>query len=309
MRKLTLLSCAGAALMAVISAPTSVKADTISATLGSAGPADWAILTGPNSVTALNGPGTTNGNVGINNTAAGALQLNSSNPFAIVGNVFLAGGSSTITHPSEVNGTITPNSTLPGTAWANVAGASTSFDALPANQTFASGITGNTTINATGSVYVVDVTGDINLPQNDVLTVHGSASTDVIINVTGTLSLHGNQSLNPALALSGGITADHVVYNFVGSGSALSTSGGLNQESIADGILLAPQRDVGFAPGEVNGELIAGGTNIQIVSGGSVNQPPVGGPLPLPASVSGGAALLSILASWRLIRRHQAVNA
>ena len=309
MKKWTLLSGA-AALVSLLVAPSSVRADFISTTLGSAGPADWAILTGPASVTALNGPGTTHGNVGINNTASGALQLNSSNPFAIVGKVFLAGGSSSITHPSEVNGTVTPNSTLPGAAWANVAGASTTFkNATPVNQTFASGITGTTTINATGSVYVVDVNGDINLPQNDVLTIHGSATTDVIIDVTGTLSLHGNQSLNPALALSGGITSDHVVYNFVGSGSGLSTSGGLNQESIIDGILLAPQRNVGFAPGEVDGELIAGGTNIQIVSGGSAIQPSVAGPLPLPASISGGIALLGILASWKLIRRYQAINA
>jgi len=221
--------------------------------------------------------------------------------------VVLAGGVNSITHPTEVNGHISYNSTAPGTAWANVSGASNAFDALPANQTFASGIKGTTTITSAGSVYVVDVTGDINLPQNGVLTINGTASTDVIINVTGTLNLNGNQSLHPALALSGGITADHVVYNFVGAGSALQTSGGLNQESIVDGILLASQRNVGFSPGQVNGELLAGGTNIQIVSGGNVSA--VVTPVPLPAAAWGGISLLGAIGALRLIRSRNAALA
>jgi len=54
---------------------TSASADTISANLGAAGPSNWTILTGPNSVVHLNGPGTTNGNVGISNSASNALNL------------------------------------------------------------------------------------------------------------------------------------------------------------------------------------------------------------------------------------------
>jgi exosortase len=59
--------------------------------------------------------------------------------------------------------------------------------------------------------------------------------------------------------------------------------GGLNNESIINGILLAPNGSIGFAPGLVNGEVIAGGSTIHFVSGASINQPP-GQVVPVPPS-------------------------
>src|SRR5690348_3195109 len=102
------LALALAAAGTLLAGPTA-RADLIKATLGSAGPGSWAILsTGNPSTTdfALNGPGTTVGNVGVG--ATGKLSLDSSNgnpATAITGNVFLATGSS-VTHPQQVQGNI-----------------------------------------------------------------------------------------------------------------------------------------------------------------------------------------------------------
>ena len=80
------------AVIAGVLSVSTARADFVSDTLASAGPSHWAVLTlnGAKDI-ALNGPGTTNGNVGI--SAGGNLQLNSSSGnTAIVGHLSLATG-------------------------------------------------------------------------------------------------------------------------------------------------------------------------------------------------------------------------
>ena len=57
----------------------------------------------------------------------------------------------------------------------------------------------------------------------------------------------------------------------------------MNNESVVNGILLAPNSGIAFAPGLINGEAIAGGNTIHFVSGASVNTPP--NVVPVPPSV------------------------
>jgi hypothetical protein len=176
------------------------RADFISDTLGSAGPSNYGILsigTG-NTDVALNGPGTTNGNVGV---LSGTLSLASSTPPAVNGNVQLGDN------------------------------ARTNFSA--ANQVQGSVLTG----------------------QNAVLQ---QAQTDALHASHAFAALSGNQ-----VVPGGAITGTTTIHGFAGV-----------NESVVNGILLAPDRGVAFSPGLVNGEVIAGGNTIHFVSGASVNQPP-----------------------------------
>ena len=271
--------------LAAIAGPCA--AGTILSDLGSAGPLNWAILAGPNVADfALNGPGTTNGNVGYD--GSNTLKLDASGGHeAINGNLFLAPGAS-VSHPGQVTGTIFTNSSLPGTAWSDALSATAAFAALAPNRTINGNVNSSTTITATGTgTYVVDINGDLGAN----LTIVGNASDNVIINITGKLQYNSN-----SVTLSGGLTSSNVVLNFVGSkGGDLHTSGGLNNESVINAIVLATSRNIGFAPGLVNGELIAGGQQLHLVSGASANELTTHTSVPEPATCFLlGAALLGL---------------
>ena len=275
----------------------SAGADYVSDTLASAGPSNYAVLTlsGATDI-ALNGPGTTTGNVGI--SSGGNLQLNSSNgnpSVAIQGNVYL-GNTATISHPEQVTGSV-----LTTNQGAKLTQANT--DARNASRTFANlaptlsvpggAINGTTTINGGAGVNVVSVSG-INLGNGQKLTLNGPAGSQFIINNSGGFSLQSGQ-----IVLTGGLTANDVVLNNTGTGQ-LQTSGGLNNESIINGIVLAPNASIGFAPGLINGELIAGGQSVHLVSGASANSPPTT-TVPEPASLM--LALLGSFGMTVLVRR------
>jgi hypothetical protein len=94
------------------------------------------------------------------------------------------------------------------------------------------------------------------------------------------------------ILLTGGIGVTDVIFNIEASGNAISTSGGLNNESVINGIVLAPNSGVAMSPGLINGELIAGGSTIHLVSGGSVDGVPV--PVPAPLIGRGLPVLLAV---------------
>src|SRR5205823_1202816 len=91
--------------------------------------------------------------------------------------------------------------------------------------------------------------------------------------------------------LTGGLTPSDVVINFTDANAALKTSGGLHNESVVNGILLAAggSTTVDFSPGLVNGEVIAGGNHAHFVSGAEVHSPGGSGgsvqSVPAPSSV------------------------
>jgi choice-of-anchor A domain-containing protein len=294
------------ALSLVFSSSLAARADYISQTLGSAGPSNYAVLSIGGGDVHMNGPGTTTGNVGI--TSAGTLHLDSSNgnpPVAVVGNVYL-GDTASITHPSQVNGSIFTNQNAKLNQATNDARtASNTFANLSPTQTVPGGaVTGNTIINGTSGMNVVDLKG-INL-NHATLTLNGPAGSQFIINDSGGFVLNGSQ-----IKLTGGVTANDVVIN-VPHLSTLHASGGSSQgvpNSQINGIVLAPWSNVGFAPVQINGELIAGGKNIQLVSGSRVNSPPTN-VVPAPPSLVlfglGGLCLPLVL---RKARRRRTVLA
>jgi hypothetical protein len=275
-RRHTLSACAF--LLCVTFIAGRCSAGIIFSDLGAAGPDNWAILLGPDTTNfALNGPGTTTGNVGFD--GSGTVQLNASGGHdAIDGNLDLAFGINTVNDVAQVTGTvITDQFSLLATDWEQAVRASGLFSSMTATQTVSGGkINGTTTINSSGAgaTNVIDLTS-INLGNGQTLTLHGSATDQFVINVSQSLVLNSGQ-----IVLTGGLTPDDVVINVTASGNAISTSGGLNNESVINGILLAPNSSIALSPGLINGELIAGGTNIQLVSGASVDEELYGIPEP-----------------------------
>jgi choice-of-anchor A domain-containing protein len=155
-------------------------------------------------------------------------------------------------------------------------------------------INGTTTINATnpGGVNVFDVTG-INLGNGQTLTLNGPPGTEFIVDDSGGITLNSGRIL-----LTGGVTAADVVFNITGNGS-ISTSGGLNNESVLNGILLAPNSSVALSPGQINGELIAGGS-IDLASGAEVIGVP---PIPEPSTWVMVLGSLGLLRCLQRVRR------
>jgi hypothetical protein len=267
-RRHTLNACAF--LLCVTFVAGHCSAGIIFSDLGAASADNWAVLLGPDTTNfALNGPGTTTGNVGYDGSST--LQLNASGGHeAINGNLDLAFGLNTVNDVAQVTGTvITDQGSVLAADWEQAVHASGLFSSMTPTQTVSGGkINGTTTIKSSGvgATNVIDLTS-INLGNGQSLTLNGSATDQFIINVSQSFVLNSGKIL-----LTGGLTPDDVVINVTGSGNAISSSGGLNNESVINGILLAPNSNIAFSPALINGELIAGGSNIQLDWGASVDQ-------------------------------------
>jgi hypothetical protein len=250
----------GVALLFTILLAPSAQADTISSALGVAGPSNYAILfLSTSGQPQMNGPGTTTGNVGYNGSTN--LQLNGSNGPEINGNLIL-GNNATVNNPGQVTGTIFTNQSAQlNAAQAAAISAGAFFNGLTPTSVLTS-VNGTATIIGTAGLNVIDLTG-INLGNGQTLTLNGPAGAQFVINVSGDIVL--NSAL---IQETGGLLATDVVFNV---GGKVQTSGGLNNLSVINGIVLDLTGQIAMAPGAINGELIAGGNNPQIVSGGSVH--------------------------------------
>lgn len=120
------------------------------------------------------------------------------------------------------------------------------------------GDSGTQTIHGTGQD-VLNLT-TFNLGNNSVLTLDAPAGSSFILNISGVFTNQGQ------VVLTGGLTANAVLYNVVGTGQAIQFSGGGNRAQLS-GILLSPQRDIQLAPGLVTGEIIGGGNILTLTSG------------------------------------------
>lgn len=171
----------------------------------------------------------------------------------------------------NVSGGILQNAssqTLLNQARSDAASAVTAALALTA--THISDITSGGTLFTPG-VYSLS---QINL-NSPVLTLHGTASDYYVFNISDALTLS-----HASILLSGGLTADNVLFNITRTGgTGLGMSGGLATDSVLYGIVLANNSQVQETPGLVFGEIISG-DNISIASGAQVQGltvPDVGG--------------------------------
>jgi hypothetical protein len=148
-------------------------------------------------------------------------------------------------------------------------------------------LTSSQTINATSGVLDgggnrVFTTSSVNLNNASVLTINGSAGDYVAINVTD-----NNPAFNGSIVLTGGITADHVLFNMFGGNYTTHTGGPTLTVSpngqTTTGIFLDPNGAMQMNHGLLNGRFFGGDTaNQQIVSGANINAPPN---VPEPATI------------------------
>ncbi len=172
-----------------------------------------------------------------------------------------------------------------------------------------SGGTGGTQANTglpgtTGTTYVYNTTA-MNFLAGGALTINGSASDYVVINVTG----QNNVQLKNGLVLTGGITDDQVFINVTGTNQQIggNTNGG--KDGIINGVIVGLNDTINIDSVNINGRVFGGGGgDFQLVSNAftrPAHQPPV----PEPASVAmiligGGMA-----AGYTAFRRRRASKA
>jgi hypothetical protein len=171
------------------------------------------------------------------------------------------------------NGGVIVNAGLLTQADADAANMAAQAKALPATQTFGS-VGSPTTVIGNGGLNVIDINGTITAS----LSLSGGANDTFVVNVSGTV----NFSAGANLGLAGGLTADHVLYNFTGSGGTIATASG----SVLNGTLLAPAYSFSLG-GTLNGAAIGGGSSLSLSVGAKLNQVAFAGIPDVASSLSG----------------------
>ena len=250
----------GATLILFFSQTIAVKALPVN--LGAAG--GYAILeTGAGaananvSLAAAPPSGVINGNIGMG--SSGNLSVSAGN-LPINGNAYLGSGATSSGLAGNVSGTINQNYNL-SAAISAAAAASLQASGLGSSGgglSFNTINTGGGILNLTPGVYNL---ADFKLGNGT--TVNLAAGGSYVFNITGTLSLNSAKVLAAA-----GLSDSDILFN-VEDSQGVAFSGGLNNECVLDGIILADDASVSLTPGAVDGEIIAGG-NINVASGGSI---------------------------------------
>ncbi len=145
-------------------------------------------------------------------------------------------------------------------------------------------INGNTTINAIDGTFSASGPGYTNvrvfnitafsLNTLQILTINGDSNGDsVVFNFRGSTNFHGN------VVLTGGLTPDNVLFNFVGGnlsggGPTLDLNTGSGSSSLAQGIFLDPDGMVSVFNANVFGRVFGGDSrNFQIGSLSNITAP------------------------------------
>lgn len=152
--------------------------------------------------------------------------------------------------------------TIGTTAFSDAATLSSTVAGLTPTQTFGS-ISGTQTITGNGGLNVINVTS----LSNPTLTLRGTANDIFVFNVANSFST------NRVMTLTGGLTPDHILWNFTGGGTTVfSTSGG----NLLYGTFLATSAGARFqfSSLDLTGQLINTGDHIQFVSNSSMTGAP-----------------------------------
>lgn len=155
--------------------------------------------------------------------------------------------------------------------------------AMPATQQYSSGIhirsNQSFTITGNGNCNVISLTS-IKFDSKSTLRISGSASDYFIFNITGGYT----QANVTSVQLIGGVTSDHILWNFIGDGgtdntinfgSASAKIGG--SDTVAQGIFLAPYRSLSITDATLYGSVISAGT-LHIASQALIIGPPTSVP-------------------------------
>jgi hypothetical protein len=151
--------------------------------------------------------------------------------------------------------------------------------------------------NALGSYRLFSVS-NVNLSNGTTLTINGSATDQVVLNVND-----NNPAFNGRILLTGGITSDQVLINMFGGTYATHMGGptltiSTNGETTT-GTFLDPNGGMQISHSVLDGRFFGGDvTNQQIVSGADINAPPPTVPIPAAAWLF-GSGLVGFIAIAR----------
>jgi choice-of-anchor A domain-containing protein len=169
------------------------------------------------------------------------------------------------------------------------------FDAmLTPTQTLGSvDVSSNLIISGTPGLNVISLS-DLKLHGDGAeIDIQGGPNDYFVFNLTGTYSQSGKSNL----LLTGGITQDHILWNFIGGGSAISIGTGNNGQLA--GVFLSPFRSFSITDTVLNGSIISGG-DLKITSQALVVNVPE---MPTTAALILGAGCL---AGFLRLRRSRA---
>lgn len=204
---------------------------------------------------------TINGDVGI--ASGGSLANNA--PSTINGNVNEY-SSGQITGPGTVAGQIIVNPEKVQNQYNAAVQVAHDAATLTVNDGTYPGITNTTTITGSSGLNVVAITGDISLSGSETLTLSGPSDAYFVVNASGNLRISGTSSL----VLSGGVTNDHVLWNFTASGANIQP----DAHDVVNGVVLAASPNANLQlDGTYYGTVIGAGA-ISINSGAIVNSEP-----------------------------------
>src|SRR5258707_490256 len=175
---------------------------------------------------------------GIDATINGAVNYDTTDlPPTVTGSI--TGGVHQVSMASTVNAELTAEANYFALA------PTTNFSTLNEDQV----IVGN------GGLNVIRITGDVTLKKT--LTLQGTAANSFVFQLTASdaTSAHELTLSGMTMILSGGVTANNVLWDMHGNGGGIVISSGAD----VDGIFLAPDRGVLVDASIVNGEVIGGG--------------------------------------------------
>jgi hypothetical protein len=225
------------------------------------------------------------GNVGV----AANGYLNYSGGGTITGTIY-AGSGATVSisgGSSATGGVVEPYAAMTQIV-ADAANAATYYAGLTATQTFSS-ISGSRTFTGTGGLDVIDINGNVDFEKGDALTISGNASDQFVINIDASsgedLQFNGGSSI-----VLNGVSASQVVFNLIGSGTELSTTG----DSDTSAVFLAENGSIDISGGVHDSDFISGGT-LTFQSGVNITQAAGFTPVPeLNPALMAGCALVLI---------------
>lgn len=306
-----------AVLIAVAAA--GAKADSIGGVnFGTAGPSEWGVLAlGGSGATGFGSSGTSvqfagappyggiigsPGNLGIAGT--GSLQASS----VTIDGIYYKGSSTGTDNISSTSINGGTNSSAAANTLLSTAATDAANGLAAAQSLFSHGCTAGIGGVACGGSLSNSVTitpgnpngqnvlilSSMNLSNNAVITLGGTANTQWVIEDEGDLTT----SHSSIIAQNGNMSSVLVVVN-----GSEHTNGGLNQESILDGVYVVPTGTAQNSPGLIDGELIAGGNQVTFVSGASVTTPE------LPTAMELSFDMLGLALFVGLIRLKQHRNA
>jgi hypothetical protein len=182
------------------------------------------------------------------NVVQGALDLSQTGTSGYTATPFTGG----IQQSSTINSQLS-------TAQSNAVTAATQDAALTPTQTITT-LSGGTTITGNGGLNVVDITSVSQTSGN--ITISGNANNIFIFNVSNSFTAN-----NGTMILTGGVTANHILWNYTGTGTVTIQNG---TTSDWYGTLLTVDGNFSLHDRIFDGAVISGG-NITITSNATFN--------------------------------------